>query len=197
MKTDGSNSLILVSRHTGERLELRQFQDDQGPWLELKGSLPPHREGPPLHVHFDEDEGGRVISGTLAALIGGEQLELNAGQELNLPRGVAHRWWNAGDELLTFEGFARPLVDLDRYLQAVFEVNNAGREGRPPLFYMAHALRRHRATQSVLVVPAAVQAILFPLVVGLGTLLGKYRGTDWPGCPARCTGALLVAEEEA
>ena len=197
MKTDGSNSLILVSRHTGERLELRQFQDDQGPWLELKGSLPPHREGPPLHVHFDEDEGGRVISGTLAALLGGGQLELNAGQELNLPRGVAHRWWNAGDELLTFEGFARPLVDLDRYLQAVFEVNNAGPEGRPPLFYMAHALRRHRATQSVLVVPAAVQALLFPLVVGLGTLLGKYRGTDWPGCPARCTGAPMVAEEEA
>ena len=96
-----------------------------------------------------------------------------------------------------FEGFARPLVDLDRYLQAVFEVVNSGPEDRPPLFYMAHALRRHRATQAVLVAPRIVQAILFPLVVGLGTLLGKYGGTDWPGCPARCTGAPLVAEEGA
>ena len=179
MKTDGPGPLILVDRHTGERLELRRLQDDHGSWLELKGSLPPHREGPPLHIHHAEDERGRVVSGTLSALVGGQRRELNA-----------------GDEMLTSEGFARPLVDLDRYLQAVFEVNNAGREGRPPLFYMAHALRRHRATQSVLVVPAAVQAILFPLVVGLGTLLGKYRGTDWPGCPARCTGAPLVAEEE-
>ena len=99
--------------------------------------------------------------------------------------------------MLTFEGFARPLLDLDRYLQAVFEVVNSGPDGRPPLFYIAHALQRHRATQSALVVPAAVQAILFPLVVGFGTLLGKYRGTDWPGCPARCTGAPLAANEGA
>ena len=156
-----------------------------------------HREGPPPHVHFDEDEEGRVVSGTLSALVGGQQLEFDAGEELDFPRGMAHRWWNAGDEVLTFEGFARPLVDLDRYLQAVFQVVNAGPEGRPPLFYMAHALRRHRATQSALVVPGVVQAILFPLVVGLGTLLGKYRGTDWPGCPARCTGAPLVVGDEA
>jgi len=40
--------------------------------------------------------------------VGGEQLELNADQELSFPRGVAHRWWNAGDEMLTFEGLARP-----------------------------------------------------------------------------------------
>lgn len=194
MKTDGSNSLILVNRHTGERLELRRFQHEKGPWLELRGSLPPRSEGPPLHVHFDEDERGRVTSGTLTALVGGEQLELNADQELSFPRGVAHRWWNAGDEMLTFEGLARPLVDLDRYLQAVFEIINAGPDGRPPLFYLAHALRRHRSTQAAFVAPRVLQAILFPLLVGLGTLLGKYRGTGWPGCPARCTGAPLAAE---
>jgi hypothetical protein len=78
---------------------------------------------------------------------------------------------------------------LDRYLQAVFEVMNAGAPGRPPLFYLAHAALRHRRTQAVLVMPPAVQAILFPIVVALGTVLGRYRGTGWPGCPARCTGA--------
>ena len=147
-------------------------------------------------MHFDEDEGGRVVSGTLSALVGGQQLELNSGEELDFPRGSAHQWWNAGDEVLTFEGFARPLVDLDRYLQAVFQVVNAGPEvGRPSSTWPTR-LRRHRATQSALVVPSVVQAILVPLVVGLGTLLGKYRGTGWPGCPARCTGAPLVVEDE-
>jgi len=196
MNTDGPSSLVLVDRHTGERLELRRLQDDQGLWLELRGSLPAHREGPPLHVHQTEDESGHVISGTLSAVVGGRQLDVGPGEEMTFPRGVAHRWWNEDDETLRFEGFARPLVDLDRYLQAVFEVANAGPEGRPPLFYIAHVLRRHRATQSALVIPLPLQAILFPLVVGLGTLLGKYRGTDWPGCPARCTGAPLAVEEE-
>ncbi len=191
------SSLVLENRYTGERLELRRFEDDQGPWLELKGSLPPHREGPPLHVHFKEDEGGRVVSGAISATVGGRQIELQAGDELSFPRGVAHRWWNAGDQTLFFEGFAKPVVDLDRYLQAVFEIINSGPEGRPPLFYLAHAARRHRTTQATFVAPRPVLAVLFPVLVGLGTLLGKYRGTEWPGCPARCTGAPIAAAEDA
>jgi hypothetical protein len=71
----------------------------------------------------------------------------------------------------------------------VFEVMNAGAPNRPPLFYLAHVALRHRRTQTVLVMPSPVQAILFPVVVLLGRLFGRYRGTDWPGCPARCTGA--------
>ncbi len=189
--------LVLENRYTGERLELTRFEDDQGLWLELKGSLPPHREGPPLHVHFKEDEGGRVVSGAISATVGGRQIELQAGDEISFPRGVVHRWWNAGDQTLFFEGSAKPLVDLDRYLQAVFEIINSGPEGRPPLFYLAHAARRHRTTQATFVAPRPVLAVLFPVLVGLGTLLGKYRGTEWPGCPARCTGAPIAAAEDA
>ena len=83
----------------------------------------------------------------------------------------------------------RPGIDLDRSLQAIFEVVNAGPSNRPSLFYLAHLSLRHRRTQSVLVMPPVVQAVLFRAVVAIGTLLGRYRGTDWPGCPARCTGA--------
>jgi hypothetical protein len=36
---------------------------------------------------------------------------------------------------------------------------------------------RHRRTQTVLVIPRMLQTILFPIVVGLGTILGRYRGT--------------------
>jgi hypothetical protein len=90
---------------------------------------------------------------------------------------------------MAFEGQVRPAVDLDRYLQAVFEVMNAGPRGRPPLFYLGHAALRHRQTQTALVMGRPVQAVLFRTVVVLGTLLGRYRGTDWPGCPARCPGA--------
>ena len=197
MSDNSPSPLVLENRYTGERLELRRFEDDQGPWLELMGSLPPHCEGPPLHVHFKEDEGGRVLSGTLSGTVAGRQIELQAGDELSFPRGVTHRWWNAGDQTLVFEGVAKPLVDLDRYLQAVFEVLNSGPEGRPSLFYIAHATRRHRTTQKAFVAPRLVLAVLFPILVGLGTLLGKYRGTEWPGCPARCTGAPMVAAEDA
>jgi hypothetical protein len=47
------------------------------------------------------------------------------GGTLDLPRGKPYRWWNDGEEELVFEGYARPVVDLDRVLQAFFEIANA------------------------------------------------------------------------
>ena len=110
--------------------------------------------------------------------------------------GSAHRWWNGGDETLVFEGVAKPVVDLDVYLAAVFEVINSGPKNRPPLFYMAHLAWRHRKTTAVLLAPRWVQAIVVPVIVLVGTVLGRYRGTEWPGCPARCTAAPLADARE-
>lgn len=181
--------LRLHNRHTGEILELRRLMRNGELVLELRGTLPPRREGPPLHIHHCEDEEGTVTAGTLSAVLDGRQLQAGPGQSVTLPRGVPHRWWNEGDEALAFEGCTRPLADLDRYLQAMFEVMNAGPPDRPPLFYVAHVALRHRRTQSVLLMPPVVQAVLFRVLVVVGTLLGRYRGTEWPGCPERCTGA--------
>jgi mannose-6-phosphate isomerase-like protein (cupin superfamily) len=181
--------LVLLNRHTGERLELTRFEASSGPWLEIRGRLPPRSEGPPLHIHMRENEGGRVIAGSIHATLGDRTLQGGPGEALTLPKGVAHRWWNAGSEELIFEGYAHPVVDVDRLLHALFEVVNAGPPDRPPLFYMAHVLHRHRHTQLALVMPPLVQQLLFPVVIAVGHLLGRYRGDDWPGCPARCLGA--------
>jgi mannose-6-phosphate isomerase-like protein (cupin superfamily) len=195
--TSSAPSLRLENVHTGEILELRRRRRGNETWLELSGSLPPRREGPPMHIHYAEDEVGEVTAGTLTAHVGGKQIEIGTGGTARLPMGIAHRWWNGGDQPLVFNGTARPLVDLDRYLQAVFEVLNAGTPGRPPLFYIAHVALRHRQTQHVIVMPAPLQAVIFRAVVAIGTVLGKYRGTDWPGCPARCGGAPEVSDAEA
>jgi len=181
-------ALRLENRHTGEVLEIRRRTENGEGVFDLRGTLPPHRDGPPLHIHYLEDEEGLVIAGTLSAEVDGQRVTVEAGQSVRLPRGVPHRWWNAGDQSLTFEGSTHPAVDLDQYLHAVFEVLNAGPPNRPPLFYMAHVALRHRRTQRVILMPAPLQAILFRVVVLLGTLLGRYRGTRWPGCPTRCTG---------
>ena len=198
MKQSNEQAVTLELRHIGERLTLRRIKTDSGvEELRLNGSLPAHRPGPPLHIHFEEDEHVEVVSGTLSALVDGNSLVIKAGDSAHFPKGSAHRWWNDGDEELVLRGVVTPEVDLDRYLQAMFEVLNAGPPNRPPIFYMAHVLYRHRKTQLALVVPRAVQRILFPIVALLGTVLGKYRGTAWPGCPSRCTGAPLASQEYA
>jgi mannose-6-phosphate isomerase-like protein (cupin superfamily) len=187
--------LILENRHTGERLTLRRVPHGNEVWLEVKGSLPPHREGPPMHIHVMEDEEGKVQSGTLSAVINGRQLTMGPGEDMLIPRGAVHRWWNAGDEPLEVGGYAKPVVDLDQYLQAVFEIVNAAPKGRPSLFYLAHAALRHRRTQTLLMLPRPIQAVLFRVIVAVGTVLGRYRGDDWPGCPSRCLGAPMGVQE--
>jgi mannose-6-phosphate isomerase-like protein (cupin superfamily) len=187
--TTSSTALRLANRHTGEVLEIRREKRAEETVLGIRGTLPAHRQGPPLHIHHFEDEEGVVTAGTLSAEIAGHLLTFGPGEAVRLPHGVPHRWWNDGDQPLGFEGYVRPAVDLDRYLQAVFEVMNAGPPNRPPLFYLAHLTLRHRRTQTALVMPPLIQALVFRVVVALGAFLGRYRGSQWPGCPARCTGA--------
>src|SRR5262245_24132149 len=104
--------------------------------------------GPPLHIHFKEHEEGTVIAGTLAAEVDGVQVRVEQGGLVRLP--------------------------MDRLLSAIFDVINSGPARRPPVFYMAHLLWRHRKTQTLLIAPQWIQAMLFPTIVLVGTLLGRY-----------------------
>ena len=184
------NFLRLENRYTGEVLRMRRVRDAEGQTvLTIDGSLPPRMTGPPLHVHFHQCEEGVVKAGSLGAQLRNEKMVVPAGGSAAFPAGVAHKWWNAGDDLLELSGRATPAGDLDRYLQALFAVINASSSGRPSIFYIAHVLWRHRHTQAIVAPPRSIQRIIFPIVLLLGRILGKYRGDNWPGSPASCTGA--------
>src|SRR5258708_34958934 len=188
----------VQNRHTGESLRMRRVGGgDEDAVLILEGSLPPRMSGPPLHVHAASRETMIVRAGSLGLQIGREKLELSAGRTAVVPPGIRHTWWNAGDEFLEVSGRTVPAGDLDRFIQAIFAVVNASPSGRPSIFYLAHVLWRHRRSQTVALPPKAIQRILFPLVLLLGNVLGKYRGTVWPGSPASCTGAPATVTDRA
>ena len=190
--------LTLENRHTGEILRMRRVRDVQGKIImTMDGTLPPGTSGPPPHVHFHEYEEGSVKAGTLGARVGDRKIVVPAGGTAVLPARVVHSWWNAGDDMLEFSGQVTPVVDLDRYLQAVFAVVNASESGRPSVFYMAHVLWRHRHTQAVAMPPRVVQRIVLPVILLVGRVLGKYRGDNWPGSPGSCPGAPQVHAENA
>ena len=187
------DNVTIQNRHTGEILRMRRVRDAQGQIiLKLDGSLPPRASGPPLHVHFLQREEGQVKAGTLAAQVGKEKIVVPAGGSAAFAAGMRHKWWNAGDDPLEFSGQAIPAVDLDRFLQGVFAVLNASSNGRPSIFYIAHVLWRHRNSQLIATPPPAIQRIVFPVILFIGRVLGKYRGSSWPGSPESCSGAPLV-----
>ncbi len=83
--------------------------------------LPPRALGAPLHTHHNEDEYSYVLEGRFGVQLGDEVLEAGPGDLLFKPRGVAHAFWNAGEEparlleLISpagFENYFRELAPL-------------------------------------------------------------------------------------
>jgi quercetin dioxygenase-like cupin family protein len=60
--------------------------------------LPPRALGSPLHTHRNEDEYSFVLEGRFGVQLGNEVVEAGPGDLVFKPRGVAHAFWNAGDE---------------------------------------------------------------------------------------------------
>ncbi len=52
----------------------------------------PHGTGPPLHLHHNEDETFYVLDALVTVLVGDERIDLNAGDYLFAPRGIAHAY---------------------------------------------------------------------------------------------------------
>lgn len=60
--------------------------------------LPPRALGSPVHTHANEDEYTYVLEGRVGVQLGDEVVEAGPGELVFKPRGVAHAFWNAGDE---------------------------------------------------------------------------------------------------
>ena len=55
-------------------------------------------EGPPPHVHKNEDEAWYVVEGELTVLLGERTVKAPAGSFIFAPRGLVHRFWNEAAE---------------------------------------------------------------------------------------------------
>jgi quercetin dioxygenase-like cupin family protein len=71
----------------------------------FESQIPPG-EGPPLHVHANEEEVLYVLEGTFRFRLGEDVSTAPQGSLMFVPRGVPHTWQNAGDApgrlLITF-----------------------------------------------------------------------------------------------
>lgn len=167
--------IALENQFTGERLVLRRvpFQGESD-HIEIEGSLPPGRAGPPPHAHPQQDEEGTVLSGELTVQVDGRTLIARAGDRVVFPAGAVHTWWNAGEATATFRGRVTPALNFDRILHHFFDAINRSTAGRPNLFETAFLLRTYRQEYRLAVIPDLVQQLLFGPVVKMGTALNKY-----------------------
>jgi len=108
-----------------------------------------------------------------------------AGETLTLLRRVPGRTgdrpegenfvWNAGEDELHCTGYIEPADNVEYLLSRIFESQRRNGGKRPHLLDAAYLARRYCSEYSILEIPIAVQRLLFPVLVAIGTLLGRYR----------------------
>lgn len=166
----------VIENGAGERLTFaRRIQEPDGDRLEGESLVSPGA-GPPMHVHYQQEEAFTVVRGRLGyQRLGEASAFAEAGQSVVFRAGEPHRFWNAGEDDLHCTAYLKPIGNVEYILAALFESqrNNGGR--RPNPFDVAFLMQRYRSEFGMSAIPAGVQQVVFPLLVAVGTVLGKYK----------------------
>ncbi len=171
-----------IENGAGEQITfLGLVQGESGLRLELENRVSPG-SGPPMHVHHLQREVLTVHQGRMGYEQPGEVPAFaEAGQQVGFEAGVPHRFWNAGDEDLVCSGYIEPADNVEYFLTQIYDSQRRAGGLRPDPFESAYLTRRYANEFGMLEVPAPVQRFVFPILVGLGRLLGKFdRYADAP-----------------
>jgi len=166
----------------GERLTFSaRIQEADGVRL-VGDNLVAPGAGPPMHVHHFQEEGFTVVAGRLGyQILGYEPKFAGEGESVVFRAGEAHRFWNAGEDDLRCTAYIKPAGNVEFFLEAIFASQKRSGGHRPSIWDAAYLTRRYRTEFSMVEIPALVQRLVFPLIVGLGAVLGKYdRYADAP-----------------
>jgi len=160
----------------GESLTFKGLtQGPSGVRLEADGMAQPGA-GPPMHVHYLQEEAARVVRGRLGyQVFGGQPQFAGPGELVVWPAGTPHKWWNAGSDELHMTGWCSPPHNVEFFLSTLFLSTKANGGRRPGLFDAAFLVTRYRNEFALLEAPAVVRRIVIPIVYTIGVVLGRYR----------------------
>ena len=154
--------------------------------LEVENCVQPNA-GPPMHVHYLQEEALTIKQGKIGYQVFGEPARYaEKGETVKFPAGVAHRFWNAGTNELRCVGYIQPANNFEYILSAVFDSMKADKHARPGLFEMAFLLTRYRSELGMPDIPWAVQKFVFPVLIAIGGVLGFFA--KFKDAPAPVTG---------
>ena len=153
----------------------RRAADTNGELLEGEVIAAPYTPGLPEHVHPNQDEYFEVLEGSIAFKVGGEVRHLSEGEDIHLPRGVPHMWWNeTGEEARTrFE--ARPALRLETVLETFFGLARDGKtddRGLPNVLQTAVIMNEFRDVAYLADPSLFTQKLLFGPLAPIGKLRG-------------------------
>ena len=169
---------IRIENGSGEVLIFeRLMQTATGERLEVRNEVQPGA-GPPMHVHWKQEEGLTVVAGRIGYQIKGQPPRYaEVGEMVVFKPGVAHRFWADGQELLRCTGYVQPAGNIVYFLSEVYRSMRTN-GGRPNTFDAAFLLHKYRSEFAMLSIPAFVTRVIFPVLQLIGSLTGRYKDLE-------------------
>ncbi len=132
--------------------------------------------GPVMHTHFLQDESLTVVKGKIGYIMQGQEEQYaGEGETIVFKRGVPHRFWNAGPDILNCKGWIKPANTIVFFLSAIYEAQNKSGKAQPETFDGAYLLTRYGQEYDLPEIPKFVKKAIMPLTYGIGLMLGKYQ----------------------
>lgn len=136
--------------------------------------LPGH--GPLMHTHWLQDESLTVVKGRLGyQILGAEKKYACEGETVLFERGVPHRFWNEGTDVLSCTGWIKPANTIVFFLTAIFSAQNKSGKAEPEKFDGAYLIKRYSSEYDLPEIPKFVKMTIIPMTYFIGRLLGKYK----------------------
>ena len=172
-----------IDNGSGEQITFVQLiENDEGGLLEIENKVQPGA-GPPMHVHHLQDESLTVVKGKIGAQILGKEATYHGpGETVTFKRGVPHKFWNAGDEVLHCKGWASPANNLEYFLTEIYKSVKANGGHRPSAFDGAYLQTKYSTEFDMVEIPAFVKKYILPVTVWIGKLAGRHQ--KFEGGPA-------------
>ena len=127
----------IVNPLTGQRMRFVELSEGL---LRTENHHPPTDAREPLHIHPYQESGAVVRSGKLTFEVAGQRRDLGPGEEIAIPSGAPHRFWNPSDEEAVSAQFFRPALDIAAFFETLFVLGQRGEltsSGAPGLLQTA------------------------------------------------------------
>jgi hypothetical protein len=160
----------------GEKLIFTEIQNEpDGDRLFVENFVTPGN-GPIMHTHWLQDEALTVVKGKLGYEIQGQPKQYaGEGETVFFKRGVPHRFWNDGQEVLQCKGWIKPANTIVFFLSSIFAAQNKSGKAQPEQFDGAYLLKRYSSEYDMPEIPGFVKKTIIPMTYAIGKLLGKYK----------------------
>jgi mannose-6-phosphate isomerase-like protein (cupin superfamily) len=129
------------------------------------------------HVHPSITEHFKIVSGRLCVKVNGAETTLGPGDEVTVPPGTPHDWWNAGDVEAQVVVEIDPGRRFELMLTTLFGLANDGltdEKGMPHALQLAIIGKEFQDVIEFTSPPRFVQRVMFAILAPIGRALG-YR----------------------